>query len=194
MHLGLTQRPRPGPGAGGQCLPRHDADGAVDAGRRRSRRSSAAQFVQGIPRRALRAALRADAPRRDAGVQLVRFGARLRLVPDDELSHAGRAHRFVLRRLGQSRAGPSGARVATSKPTSASSAAASPAVRPRCTWPSAATTSCCSRVTASAGARPGAAAARRSSATPASQDKLVAQVGTRRREAGCSTSRSRRWT
>ena len=45
MHLGLTQRAGPGPGAGRQRLPRHGADGAVDAGRRPSRVFERSEFV-----------------------------------------------------------------------------------------------------------------------------------------------------
>ncbi len=68
----------------------------------------------------------------------------LRLVPDDELTMPWNISAPITppRPTHAPSARPC---AATSRPTSASSAAASPAVRPRCTWPSAAIESCCSK-------------------------------------------------
>ena len=67
----------------------------------------------------------------------------------------------------------------------------SPAARPRCISPSAATAWCCSRVAASAGVRPAAAAARRSSDSRPARTSSSNRSGSMPR-GGCGTSRSKR--
>ncbi len=84
MHLGLTRKLDPGPGAGRQRVPRHHADDSAVVARS-ARRVRAQRVRARIPGRALCEPVRADAPRRDAGFQLLRAGHRLRLVPDHEL-------------------------------------------------------------------------------------------------------------
>ena len=94
MHHGLTQRLDPGAAARRQCLPRRDARRFRSPGRKRSPRSSAASSCAEYLGDAFTRSVRGDATRRDAGVQLVHLAARLRLVPDDELSrpHDHRRH------------------------------------------------------------------------------------------------------
>ena len=78
-------------------------------------------------------------------------------------------------------------------PTSASSAAATRASRPRCTWRGAESTSRCSSSRASAGAHPGATAARRTSACGATSAGSRGGWGAKTRAAS-GISRSTRAT
>ena len=110
------------------------------------------------------------------GVQLARFRARIRLVPDDDLNHAGRPHRFLLRRHGQSRrrtraaAGDIEADVCV---VGGGIAGCSTALH----LAERGYGRAARRRSASAGAHRAAAAARPSSALPPSQDKLISEVG-----------------
>ena len=76
MHLGLTRQLDPGPVLAGNAY--RDTTPTIPLSwSRRSRRVRAQRLRAGVPGRALRAPVRADTARRDAGLQLLRTGHRL---------------------------------------------------------------------------------------------------------------------